>query len=99
MLKVAKPQVLVLPAGLALQDLKGIKSIKYIMVVDIGSAPHMDWSDGSKSHSVQTWSDMLEAAGAQHEEPAKPAAIAFQSITKSGSTYKTVDFTQHVFYV
>jgi hypothetical protein len=96
MIKAAQPQVLILPAGLALEEVEGIKSIKNIVVVDIGSAPHMDWAEEEGKIPVQTWTDMLEASGPHHPPADKPAAIAFQSFTKHGKSYKPVNFTQQV---
>jgi hypothetical protein len=94
MLKVAKPQVLILPAGLATEDLKKIESIKGLVVVDISSAPHMDWTEEGDT-SVQTWTGLLEST--THFEPAENAAsVAIQSFTKTGKGYESIEFTQRV---
>ena len=95
MLQVAQPQVLILPAGLALEDLKSIKSIKAIIVVDISSAPHMDWKEDDGNVPVQTWEELLNS-GATHQPAETPAAVAIQSFMKSGKGDKSVEFTQQV---
>lgn len=95
MIKVAKPQVLILPAGLATEDLKQIGSIKGLVVVDISSAPHMDWSEEDGGVPVQTWTSLLDSA--THFEPTETAAaVAIQSFTKAGKGYKSIEFTQRV---
>jgi hypothetical protein len=95
MLKVAQPQVLILPAGLAIEDLKSVKSIKAIIVVDISTAPHMDWKDDDAPVPVQTWQELLDS-GATHQPVETPAAVAIQSFMKSEKGYKSVEFTQQV---
>jgi hypothetical protein len=95
MLKVAKPQVLILPAGLATEDLKKIGSIKGLVVVDISSAPHMDWTEEGGDIPVQTWTGLLDST--THFEPAENAAsVAIQSFTKTGKELKSVEFIQRV---
>ena len=95
MLKVAEPQVLILPAGLALEDLKSIKSIKAIVVVDISTAPHMDWKEEDGDVPVQTWDELLNS-GATHQPAETPADVAIQSFMRSEKGYKSVEFTQQV---
>jgi hypothetical protein len=95
MLKVAQPQVLILPAGLAIQDLKSIRSIKAIIVVDITTAPHMDWNDDDGGVPVHTWQELLNS-GATHQPAENPAAIAIQSFVRAEKGYKSVEFTQQV---
>ena len=95
MLKVAQPQVLILPAGLAIEDLNSVNSIKAIIVVDISTAPHMDWKDDDGPVPVQTWEELLDS-GATHQPVETPAAVAIQSFMKSGKGYKSVEFTQQV---
>jgi hypothetical protein len=94
LLKVAEPQVLILPAGLAIEDLKGLKSLKAIIVVDISTGPHMDWSTEQENTVVRTWDQLLESE-AQHE-PSDPPQVAIQGFVKFGSEYKTVNFSQEV---
>ena len=96
MLKVSQPDVLILSAGLALEDIKGIKSLKGIVVVDISSEPHMEWEEEFGNTHVQTWTDLIAAAGPSEADDAKPAAIAFQCFITTGDTYKTVNFTHQV---
>lgn len=94
MIKVAKPQVLILPAGLATEDLQKIGSIKGLVVVDISSAPHMDWSEDG-GVPVQTWTSLLDSA--THFEPTETAAaVAIQSFTKVGKGHESIEFTQRV---
>lgn len=90
----ANPDVLILPAGLAIQDLKGVKGIKGMVLVDISSAPHIDWGNDAGGVPVQTWTDLLESK-TQHE-PSDPAPVAIQSFTVVKKTFKAVDFTQQV---
>lgn len=91
----AQPQVLILPAGLAIEDLKQIKSINAIVVVDISSAPHMDWSSEEGDVPVKTWEQLLEIKA--HHEPSEPAAVAIQSFARLDGEFKSVDFTHQVF--
>jgi hypothetical protein len=95
MLKVAEPQVLILPAGLAIEDLKTVKSIKAIIVVDISTAPHLDWKDDNEDVPVQTWDELLNS-GAIHQPAETPAAVAIQSFIRAGKGYKSVEFSQQV---
>jgi hypothetical protein len=85
---------LILPAGLAIQDLKEVKSIKGMVVVDISSAPHIDWTTEAGGVPVQTWTDLLESEA--HHEPSEPAPVAIQSFIASKKNFKAVDFTQQV---
>jgi hypothetical protein len=94
-IKVAQPQVLILPAGLAIEELKGVKSLKAIIVVDVTTAPQVDWSTEQEDTHVRTWEQLLETE-AQHE-PSDPAPIAIQGFVKLGSQYQLVDFSQEVF--
>jgi len=93
-LKAAQPQVLILPAGLAVEDLKQIKSIKGIVVVDISTGPHMDWSSEDGDIPVKSWPQLLELNA--HHEPSELAAVAVQSFIKVGSELKPVEFTHQV---
>ena len=93
-LNIAKPDVLVLPAGLAIQDLKGVTSIKGIIVVDISSSPHMDWATEAGGVPVQTWTDLLESKA--HHEPSEPALVAIQSVVISKGNVEVIDFSQQV---
>lgn len=93
-LKAAQPQVIILPAGLAIQDLKQIKSMKGIVVVDISTAPHMDWSSEDGDIPVKSWTKLLEL-NADHE-PSEPAPVAVQSFVKVGSELKSIEFTHQV---
>jgi hypothetical protein len=63
-------------------------------LVDISSAPHIDWGNDAGGVPVQTWTDLLESK-AQHE-PSDPAPVAIQSFTVVKKTFKAVDFTQQV---
>ena len=94
LLKVAKPQVLILPAGLAIEDLKDLTSLKAIIVVDISSAPHVDWSMEQDDTSVRTWDQLLETE-AMHE-PSDPPPVAIEDFVNLGTEYTTVDFSQEV---
>jgi hypothetical protein len=93
-MKMAQPQVLILPAGLAIEDLKQIKSLKGIVVVDITSGPHMDWGCEDGGVPVHTWADLLESK--VHHEPSGPSSIAIQSFRRSGAEVKSVEFTHQV---
>jgi len=93
-LKIEKPDVLILPAGLAIQDLNDVKSIKAIVVVDISSAPHIDWGTDAGGVPVQTWTDLLKSEA--HHEPSEPAPVAIKSFITSNKDFKAVDFTQQV---
>jgi len=95
-LKAAQPQVLILPAGLAVEDLKQIKGIKAIVVVDISTEPHMDWSSEDGNIPVKSWTQLLEL-NARHE-PSEPAAVAVQSFINSGGQLKSVEFTHQVLF-
>jgi hypothetical protein len=92
--KMAQPQVLILPAGRAMEDLKKVKSIKAIVVVDISSAPHMDWSSEDGGVPVKTWSQILDIEA--HHEPSEAAPIAIQSFFNTKGEFKSVDFTHQV---
>lgn len=93
-LKMVQPQVLILPAGLAIEVLKQIKSIKDIVVVDISSDPHMDWSSEDGDIPVKTWSQLLDIEA--HHEPSEPASVAIQSFIKTAGEFKSVEFTHQV---
>lgn len=93
-LKEAQPQVLVLPAGLALQDLKQIGSLKRIVVVDISTAPHLDWSDGNEDVPVQTWPEVLDSTA--HHEPTEPSSTVIQTFIRTASELKPVEFSHQV---
>lgn len=93
-LNAAQPQVLILPAGLAVEGLNEIKSIKGIVVVDISTAPHMDWSSEDGDIPVKSWTQLLELNA--HHEPSEPAAVAVQSFIKVGSELKSIEFTHQV---
>jgi len=96
MLKAAQPQVLILPAGLAVEDLKSVKSLKTVIVVDISSDPHMDWTDQLADISVQNWNEVLEIT--EHYEHTEPANVAVQSFVPVKDGYKSIEFTQQVFF-
>jgi hypothetical protein len=93
-LKAAQPQVVILPAGLAVEDLEQIKSIKGIVVVDISTNPHMDWSSEDGDIPVKSWTKLLELNA--HHEPSEPGTVAVQSFIKVGSELKSVEFTHQV---
>jgi hypothetical protein len=93
-LKKAQPQVLVLPAGLALQDLKQISSLKRIVVVDISTAPHLDWSSEGEDVPVQTWTEVLDSPA--HHEPPEPPSIAIQSFMRTAGEIKSIEFSHKV---
>lgn len=93
-IKVAQPEVLVLPAGLAIEELKGVKSLKAIIVVDVSTTPQVDWSTEQEDTHVRTWEQLLENE-AQHE-PSDPAPVAMQGFVKLGSQYKLVNFSHEV---
>jgi len=86
--------VLILPAGLALEDLKGLKSLNAIIVVDISSAPHIDWSMEQDNASVRTWDQLLETEAVH--EPSDPPPVAIEDFVNLGTEHKPVDFSQEV---
>jgi hypothetical protein len=90
--RAVQPQVLVLPAGLALDDLEHIKSIKTIVVVEVTVDPHLDWKDEGGGIPVLTWTQIIDQ-DTKHE-PTEPSQIACQSFDFSSS--EAVDFTQQV---
>jgi hypothetical protein len=96
----AQPQVLVLPAGLALQDLKQIGSLKRAVVVDISTAPHLDWSS-EEGIPVQTWTEVLDSNA--HYQPTGPSSTAIQTFLRSAGELKSVEFSHqvhfHAFYL
>jgi len=65
-----------------------------MVVVDISSAPHIDWTTEAGGVHVQTWTDLLESEA--HHEPSEPAPVAIQSFIASKKNFKAVDFTQQV---
>jgi len=95
MLKEAQPQVLILPAGLALEDVKAVKSLKAIIVVDISAAPHLDWTNEDGDIPTKTWPEVLEIT--EKYEPTEPAAVAVQSFVNLRTGYKSVEFSQQVY--
>lgn len=94
LLNATEPQVLILPAGLAIEDLKDLKSLKAIIVVDISTAPHVDWSTEQENTSVRSWDQLLESEA--QSEPSDPPPVAIQGFVKLGTAYKPVDFSQDV---
>jgi hypothetical protein len=94
MLKSAQPQVLILPAGLAVEDLKAVKSLESVVVVDISTDPHMDWSNEEDGVSTKSWDEVLNIS--EHYEPTEPAEIAVQSFISLRNGLKSVEFTQQV---
>ena len=86
--------MLILPAGLALEDLKGLRSLNAIIVVDISSAPHVDWSMEQDNASVRTWDQLLETE-AMHQ-PSDQPTVAIEDFVNLGTEYKTVDFSPEV---
>ena len=94
MLQAAQPQVLILPAGLAIEDIKAVKSLQTVIVVDISTAPHMDWANEEGDISTKTWNEVLEIA--EHYEPTEPAAVAVQSFVSDKNGFKSVEFSQQV---
>ena len=68
--------------------------MKGIVVVDISTAPHMDWSSGDGDIPVKSWTKLLELGA--HHEPSELAAVAVQSFIKVGSELKSIEFTHQV---
>ena len=93
-LKMSKPQLLVLPAGLALGDLKDVQCIKFVIVVDISTGPHIDWSDEGHGIPVKTWQQVLETSTLH--EPCEPAPVAIQSFVSTQNGFKSIEFNQEV---
>jgi hypothetical protein len=90
----AQPQVLILPAGLATEDLKPIKSLKVIVVVDTSSAPHIDWSSDDGDIPVKTWHQLLNIEA--HHEPSDVSPVAIQSFDNTTGKFESIDFTHQV---
>jgi hypothetical protein len=95
LLKASQPQVLVLSAGLALQDIEPIKSLKAVVVIDVTAGPHMDWHEDRDSIPVKTWVEVLEST-VHHEPSAKLASVAIESFSKTTKGFKSVEFTHQV---
>jgi len=96
LLKASQPQVLVLSAGLALQDIEPIKSLKAVVVIDVTAESHMDWHEDRDSIPVKTWDELLEST-VHHEPSEKLADVAIQSFSKTTKGFKSVEFTHQVY--
>jgi len=97
LLKTSQPEVLVLSAGLALQDIEQIKSLKTLVVIDVAEDPHMDWHEEGGSIPVKTWDEVLELT-VHHDPSEKLASVAIQSFSKTTKGFKSVEFTHEVHY-
>jgi len=96
MLKLAKPDVLILPAGLALDEVKkAVPSLKGVVVVDISTAPHMDWTDDDGDTFTQTWTDLVQSK-TKHDVPQILPSIAIQSFVSTAKGFESVEFTHQV---
>jgi hypothetical protein len=95
MLHIAQPQVLILPAGLALDDVQKVKSIKANVVVDISAATHMNWNEDEGDVETHTWTQVL-GFEKQYEPAEKHSAIAIQAFIPTKSGFKSVEFTHQV---
>ena len=94
MVQISQPQVLILPAGLAVEDLEQIKSLKSFVVVDNTTAPHMDWREEGGDIPVHTWPELLGTKA--HHEPCEPALVAIESFVNEGGKLKSIQFSHHV---
>ena len=97
MLKAAQPEVLVLPAGLATDQIRSaVKSLKAIVLVDISSAPHIDWKDDDGDTFTQTWTDLLGST-VHYDPPQELAPVAIQSFVSTTDGFSSVEFTNEVY--
>lgn len=95
MLNVSQPQVLILPAGAATDQLKVIKSLKSVVVVDVGAASHMYWGEEKGEIPMKSWSELLETKS-QFDPPEKLPQVAIQTVTKTSEGYQSIEFTHQV---
>jgi hypothetical protein len=94
-LRISAPQVLIVPAGLAIEEIQKYKSIKAIIVVDIASDSHMNWEEENGDIPVKTWKEVLENQH-HHDPPEILPSIAIQSFTKSEKGFTSIEFTHQV---
>jgi hypothetical protein len=96
MLKLAKPDVLILPAGLAVEEVRqGVPSLKGVVVLDISTSPHMDWKDESDNTVTQTWTDLLKTK-AKYDLPQTLPPVAIQSFVPNADGFDPVEFSHQV---
>jgi hypothetical protein len=97
MLRVAQPQVLILQAGLAVDSLNAIKSLKEIIVVDNTTGSQMDWGEEDGQVPTKTWDALLENKATFPPLETLPTdAIAVETFENSPEGYKSIKFTHQV---